>query len=97
MYSIEKRTRRIEDFFNAIVIRAAKDYVFAYRRYLKNPEDPVLQARLWQQEAFFRGEAIGHYTKVDGEYLLERLKDAVNSGKKLFPRRYAPPVIQENT
>ena len=29
--------------------------------------------------------------------LLKRLKDAVNSGKKLFPRRYAPPVIQENT
>ena len=97
MYSIEKRTRRIEDFFNAIVIRAAKDYVLAYRRYLKNPEDPILQARLRQQEAFFRGEAIGHYTKVDGDYLLERLKDAVNSGKKLFPRRYAPPVIQENT
>ena len=97
MYGIEKRTRRIEDFFNAIVIRAAKDYVLAYRRHLKNPEDPVLQARLRQQEAFFRGEAIRQYTKVDGEYLLARLKDAVNSGKKLFPRRYAPPIMQENT
>ena len=97
MYGIEKRTRRIEDFFNAIVTRAAKDYVLAYRRHLKNPEDPVLQARLRQQESFFRSEAIGQYTKVDGEYLLARLKDAVNSGKKLFPRRYAPPFMQENT
>lgn len=97
MYGNEKQTRCIEDFFNAIVIRAAKDFVLAYKRYLKNPEDPVLQARLRQQEAFFRGEAIGHYTKVDGGHLLERLKNAVNSGKKLFPRRYAPPVIQENT
>ena len=46
---------------------------------LKNPEDPVLQARLRQQEAFFRSETIGQYTKADGEYLLGRLEDAVNS------------------
>ena len=96
VYGIEKRTRRIEDFFNAIVIQAAKDYVLAYKRYLKNPEDPALRARLRQQEAFFSSEAMRQYTKVDGEYLLTRLKDAVKSGKKLFPRRFAPPVMQEN-
>ncbi|MBQ9308934.1 MAG: hypothetical protein IJ229_13510 [Clostridia bacterium] len=97
MDGIEKRTRRIEDFFNAIVIRAAKDYVLAYKRLLRNPEDPALQARLRQQEAFFQSEAYEQYTKVNGEYLLRRLKDAVNSGKKLFPRRFAPPATKENT
>ena len=97
MDSIGKRTRRIEDFFNAIVLRAAKDYVHAYKRLLRNPEDAALQARLRQQEAFFRSDAYRQYTKVDGEYLLRRLKDAVNSGKDLFPRRFAPPEIQENT
>ena len=97
MVPTETNINRIEDFFNEIVIRAAKDYVLAYRRYLKKPEDPVLQRELQQQEAFFRGDAIRRYTKVDGEYLLRRLKNAVDNGDKLFYGRYIPPVIQENT
>ena len=88
---------QMEDFFNAVVIRAAKDYVRAYKRCLKNPEDLDLREHLQKQDAFFHSEAYRSYTKVDGDYLLERLKEAVDNGDKLFPRRYLPPTIQSNT
>lgn len=88
---------QMEDFFNAIVIRAAKDYVRAYKRYLKSPADSVLWERLEKQESFFHSDIYKSYTKVDGDYLLKRLREAVKEGDALFPRQYAPPMIQDNT
>ena len=86
----------IEDFFNAIVVQAAKDYVAAYKRYKANPESSEADRNLEIAEAFFFGEEYQRYTNVDGGYLVNRLRKAVDAGDKLFPRKYGFPSLRKN-
>lgn len=62
---------------NAIIIQAANDYRAALR--IINPTS----ADRWEKiklQRFFRSDWFKMLTKVDGEMIMQRLKDEVNNG-----------------
>ena len=75
-----------EEIANAIVIQACNDYKKAYKRSLrKKGEDGKPDTILVELEEFFRSNWYKTLTEVDGEYLMERLKNEVladNNGVK---------------
>ena len=68
-----------EDFANAIIIQAAKDYRMAYRRLLKHPNSKAVQEDVRKLEAFFFGKWYASLTKVDAHYLVDRLKGEIEN------------------
>lgn len=72
-----------EELANAIVIQACEDYKRAYACYLRRGDistkrDPVLS----ELEYFFRSAWYKTLTEVDGEYLIERLRNEVEKMMK---------------
>ena len=68
-----------EDFANAIIIQAAKDYRMAYRRLLKHPNSKAVQEDVRRLEAFFFGKWYASLTRVDAHYLVDRLKGEIDT------------------
>ena len=72
-----------EEIANAIVIQACKDYKKAYKQSLRR-SGIVGEAdeELAELEEFFRSEWYKKLTEVDGEYLMERIRNEVLKHEK---------------
>lgn len=72
------KDKAIQNLANAIIVQAAEDYRNALRGkgygYKPSPDKIIREI-----EYFFRSDWFHTLTKVDGEYLLERLKKEVAS------------------
>lgn len=64
---------------NAIVLQAAKDYRSALRKINKNPVNGTAGLEVLECERFFRSKWYSVLTSVDGEYLMKRLREEVES------------------
>ena len=60
---------------NAIVISAAKDYRAALRRLRRNPKSKTAISEITDLERFFRSDWYRTLTNVDGELLIQKLKE----------------------
>jgi len=74
-----------ENLANAIIIRAVKDYAKAYRLLLRWPEDKAAQKEVKKLEQFFFGDWYAALTDLDPHYLLNRLKEGIETGKLELP------------
>lgn len=72
-----------EEIANAIVIQACHDYKNAYKRSLRR-SGVVGEAdeEIAELETFFRSDWYKKLTEVDGEYLMERLRNEVLKQEK---------------
>lgn len=70
-----------ENLANAIIVCAVKDYVNAYRRILRHPDNEPAQEEVKQLEQFFFGEWYAKLTDLDPHYLLDRLKGEIENGR----------------
>lgn len=72
-----------EELANAIVIQACNDYKKAYKQSLRR-SGIVGEAdeELAELEEFFRSDLCKQLTEVDGEYLMERIRNDVLKQKK---------------
>ena len=69
-----------QSFANAIVISAFKDYRKAYKRYLRRLHlTDEKDSDLLELESFFRSAWYQTLTSIDGEYLMERLRQEVSA------------------
>jgi hypothetical protein len=69
-----------ENLANAIVIQACKDYRKAYKRFLRKERSAHNDtSELQELECFFRSNWYKTLTGIDGEYLMERLRQEVKA------------------
>ena len=67
-----------EELANAVVIQACEDYKRAYICHLRsNGKGKRTQKQLEELESFFRSDWYKTLTEVDGELLMERLRNEV--------------------
>jgi hypothetical protein len=64
---------------NAIVLQAVKDYRNALRRLQINPDSRSAKADKDELERFFRSQWYECLTSIDGEMLIEKLQEEVES------------------
>lgn len=62
---------------NAIVITAAKDYRTAIKKLKRNPKNSDAMAMEMECERFFRSDWYKALTTVDGEWLINKLRQEV--------------------
>lgn len=67
-----------ENLVNAIIKQAARDYMTALRKLKKNPRNKAAMTEAMDLERFFHSGWYGCLTAVDGDYLIERLREEVN-------------------
>ena len=63
-----------ENLANAIVEQAAKDYRWERAALAKDAENVAATAMRSETERFFRSTWFGQLTRIDGEWLLEKLE-----------------------
>jgi hypothetical protein len=70
---------------NAIILQAAFDYRVALKKIKARPKNREAIDEALRIERFFRSDWYQALTSVDGEYLIERLKDEVrqSEGRKI--------------
>ena len=61
----------------AIIVAAAKDYRTALKQLKKNPKNTAAMSMAMECERFFRSSWYQHLTSVDGEYLINKLRQEV--------------------
>ena len=66
-----------ENLANAIVLDVVKDYRKALKRLKKNSRNSIATSECNEIERFFRSGWFGILSKVDPEYLINRLKEEV--------------------
>lgn len=66
-----------ENLANAIIKQAARDYMTVLRKLKKNPQNKAAMAEAMELERFFHSGWYGCLTSVDGDYLIERLREEV--------------------
>ena len=66
--------RNCEVLANAIIEQAAKDYRWARTVLRKAAENVAAAAMRSETERFFRSAWFGQLTRIDGEWLLEKLE-----------------------
>lgn len=71
--------RNYENLANAIVLQAVKDYRSALKRIKMNPSNKDAMSDAMECERFFRSRWYSALTKVDGEYLINKLRGEVRS------------------
>jgi hypothetical protein len=64
-----------QDLANAIVLQAARDYRTALKILKRNPRNESAAFEVDEDERFFRSPWFGVLTEVDGEYLIERMRE----------------------
>jgi len=64
-----------EKLANAIILSAVKDYRMARKKLKKRPKNEEAKLMVEDCETFFRSEWFQALSNVDGELLLERLKE----------------------
>ena len=60
---------------NAIIIQASKDYMTNLRKKKRNPGSASAEHDIRECERFFRSDWYQVLTSVDGEYLMDRLRE----------------------
>lgn len=68
-----------EQLANAIILQAVKDYRYALKRIKMNPANKAAMSDAMECERFFRSSWYSALTSVDGEYLINRLREEVKS------------------
>lgn len=68
-----------ENLANAIVLQAAKDYRKALKALHKYPKSKSAKADKDELERFFRSQWYASLTSVDGEMLIRKLQEEVES------------------
>lgn len=69
--------RNYEDFANAIVVQAARDYHEALKILKRNPKNSEAKYTKVEVERFFFSSWYKVLTNLDPVYLLERLKEEI--------------------
>ena len=64
-----------QELANAIVIMAAKDYRHALRIQRRNPDSQAAKLKIDEIERFFRSDWYRLLTNVDGEMLINKLRE----------------------
>ena len=67
-----------EDFANAIILQAVKDYRAALKTIKKNPRSRKASAVRDEVERFFRSEWFSALTGIDGPALMAKLKEEIS-------------------
>ena len=62
---------------NAIILQAASDYRRVLKKLKKNPQNRDVMKEVLQIEKFFRSPCYQVLTKVDGEFLIEKLRKEI--------------------
>ena len=70
-----------EKLANAIILQAVSDYRAALKKVKKNPKNRDAIDGVLQIERFFQSEWYQVLTSVDGEYLIEKLREEVSETK----------------
>lgn len=60
---------------NAIVEQAAKDYRSALKALARDSDNAYIQDEVKSIERFFRSRLYGILTNVDGDYLIDKLRE----------------------
>lgn len=68
-----------EQLANAIIMQAVKDYRCALKRIRMAPANKAAMSDAMECERFFRSQWYSALTSVDGEYLINRLREEVKS------------------
>ena len=68
-----------ENLANAIVLQAVKDYRDALKRLKKKPSNHAAMSDAMECERFFRSGWYNALTSVDGEYLIQKLREEAKS------------------
>ena len=68
-----------ENLANAIVLQAVKDYRDALKRLKKKPGKQAAMSDALESERFFRSGWYTALTSVDGEYLIQKLREEAKS------------------
>lgn len=68
-----------EHLANAIIIQAVKDYRSALKRLRKRPGNRDAMSDTMECERFFRSEWYKSLTGVDGEFLINKLREEAKS------------------
>ena len=66
---------------NAIIIQASKDYMTSLRKKKRNLGSASAEHDIRECERFFRSGWYQVLTSVDGEYLIEKLREEVSETK----------------
>lgn len=69
--------RNFEDFANAIVVQAAKDYREALKELDIDSKNLEAKTTIAEVESFFRSSWYKVLTNLDPEFLLEKLKEEI--------------------
>ena len=64
-----------EDLAQAIILQAVKDYRDARRKMKRYPKDKEAKLMIRDCESFFRSGLFSVLTNIDGQMLLEKLKE----------------------
>ena len=64
-----------ENLANAVILQAVKDYREARKKLRKRPKNEDAKLMISDCEAFFRSEWFKALTNIDGEMLLEKLRE----------------------
>ena len=64
-----------EELANGIIIQAAQDWRAAMAILQEDPDDPEARETVRETESFFLSEYYATLTKVDGAWLLRRLRE----------------------
>ena len=68
-----------ENLANAIVLQAVKDYRDALKRLKKKPRNQAAMSDAMECERFVRAGWYKALTSVDGEYLIQKLREEAKS------------------
>ncbi len=60
---------------NGIIVLASKDYIKAIKQLQKNPRSKVGISVVKECEDFFRGPWFANLTSINGEWLINRLRE----------------------
>lgn len=63
----------------AIIKSAARDYMAALRKLKKNPRNKAAMQDAMELERFFHSQWYQCLTSVDGDYLIDRLREEVKN------------------
>ena len=66
-----------EELANAVILQAVKDYRQALRQLKRNPDYKKAEIMKQDCERFFRSEWFEALTKVDGPWLMRKLREEV--------------------
>ena len=84
-----------EELANGIIIQAAQDWRAAMAILQEDPDDPEARETVRETESFFLSEYYATLTKVDGAWLLRRLKEEFPS-VEVQPKYSEDDVVRRN-